>query len=231
MKEREAPSAAEAIAETLRRQIIDEFVDGDLIGSAEDLADRFRVSEPTVRTAMRVLEAEGLIWVRRGNNGGFFAGTPSVDVVSRSASALLRRQGADLADLVAASQLIGPEVAALAASNPDPAARRRLLEFVEEEWGDDVEVPVPVATQIAVRFGRLLGELSGSPSLRLMAGMLSDLVSNLMSQATQEFDLEVLQGYVPQIREGHRRLARAVDAGNARAARAAQLAMDLIVEF
>lgn len=231
MREREAPSAAEAIAETLRRQIIEEFVDGELIGSADDLMDRFQVSGPTVRQAMRVLEAEGLIRVRRGNNGGFFAGTPSVDVVSRSASALLRRQGADLADLVAASQLIGPEVAGLAASNPDPAARRRLLEFVEEEWGDDIKVSVPVATQIAVRFGRLLGELSGSPSLGLMAGMLSDLVINLMSQATQEFDPEILEGYVPLIREGHRRLARAVQDGDADAARAAQQEMNLIVEL
>jgi len=231
MREREAPSAAEAIAETLRRQIIDELVDGDHIGSAEDLMDRFHVSGPTVRQAMRVLEAEGLIRVRRGNNGGFFAGTPSVDVVSRSASALLRRQGADLADLIAASQLIGPEVARLAAGNPDAAARRRLLEFVEEEWGDDVEVPVPVATEIAVRFGRLLGELSGSPSLALTTAVLSDLVINLVSQATQEFDPEVLQGYVPQIREGHARLARAVNDGDVRAARAAQQKMNLIVDL
>lgn len=231
MREREAPSAAEAIAEVLRRQIVDEFADGELIGSAEDLADRFGVSTPTVRQAMRVLEAEGLIRVRRGNSGGFFAGTPSVEVVSRSASALLRRQGADLADLVAASQLIGPEVAWLAAKNPDASARRRLVEFVQAEWGDDVDVPAPVATHIAVRFGRLLGELSASPSLALTAAMLSDLVINLMSQAAQEFDPEVLQGYVPQIREGHVRIARAVDDGDADAARAAQQEMNLILEL
>ncbi|MDT5140640.1 MAG: GntR family transcriptional regulator, transcriptional repressor for pyruvate dehydrogenase complex [Mycobacterium sp.] len=231
VKEREAPSAAEAIAETLRRQVVDEFADGDHIGSAEDLCDRFQVSGPTVRQAMRILEAEGLIRVRRGNNGGFFAGTPSVDVVSRSASALLRRQGADLADLVTASQLIGPEVARLAASNPDPAARRRLLELVEEEWGDDVEVSVPVATQIAVKFGRLMGELSGSPSLALITGVLSDLVINLMAQTIKEFDPEVLAGFVPLIRDGHRRLARAVDEGDVAAARAAQGEMNLIVEF
>jgi DNA-binding FadR family transcriptional regulator len=231
VREREAPSAAEAIAETLRRQIIDELVDGDHIGSAEDLMDRFQVSGPTVRQAMRILEAEGLIRVRRGNNGGFFAGTPSVDVVSRSASALLRRQGADLADLVKVSRLIGPEVASLAASNPDPAARRRLLEFVEKEWGNDDEVSVPAATQIAVRFARVLGELCGSPSLALMGDMLSDLVISLLSPVMQESDPGVLEGYVPQIREGHRRLARAVDDGDVAAARAAQLEMDLIVEF
>jgi DNA-binding FadR family transcriptional regulator len=231
VREREAPSAAEAIAETLRRQIVDELVDGEHVGSAEDLMDRFQVSGPTVRQAMRILEAEGLIRVRRGNNGGFFAGTPSVDVVSRSASALLRRQGADLADLITASQLIGPEIAGLAASNPDPAARRRLLELVEEEWGDDVEVSVPVATQIAVRFARVLGELSGSPSLALMGDMLSDLVISLISPVMQEFDPAVLQDYPPKIRNGHRRLARAVYDGDVAAARAAQGEMNLIVEL
>lgn len=231
MWERDVPSAAEAIAETLRQQVIEEMADGDHIGSAEDLMDLFQVSGPTVRQAMRILEAEGLVRVRRGNLGGFFAGTPSVKVVSRSAAALLRRQGADLADLVNASRLIGPEVASLAASNPDPVARGRLLEFVEEEWSDGGEVSVLVATDIAVRFGRLLGELSCSPSLGLMAAMLSDLVINLVSQAAREYDLEILQGYVPRIREGHRRLARAIVDGDAAAARAAQLAMDGIVEL
>jgi GntR family transcriptional regulator, transcriptional repressor for pyruvate dehydrogenase complex len=108
VRERVTPSAAEAIAQSLRRQIVDEFADGEHIGSAEDLMDRFQVSGPTLRQAMRVLEAEGLVKVRRGNSGGFFASTPSIDVVSRSASALLRRQGAQPADLIYMAQLIGP---------------------------------------------------------------------------------------------------------------------------
>lgn len=227
---RETPSAAEAIAESLRRQIIDELGDGDHIGSAEDLVNRFRVSSPTVRQAMRVLEAEGLVRVRPGNNGGFFASTPSIRVVSRSASALLRRQGAELADLVAAAQLLGPEVAMLAAANPDEAARQSLLAYVEEAWPDDGDVTLETAVAAAVKVSRFLGELSGSPSLALVLAVLSDLVIDLVSPVTAATPPEVLQEYAYKIREGHRRLARAISKGDVLAARREQARMNLIVE-
>jgi GntR family transcriptional repressor for pyruvate dehydrogenase complex len=231
VREREAPSAAEAIAESLRQQIIDELADGDHIGSAEDLAIRFRVSNPTIRQAMRVLEAEGLVRVRRGNNGGFFASSPSIHVVSRSASALLRRQGAELADLVSVSKLIGPEVAMLAAANPDKAARQNLLAYVDETWPDDGSVTLETAVTASVKVGRVLGELSGSPSLALVSAVLSDLVIVLVEPVTAATPPEVLHEYANKIREGHRRLALAIGKGDIVAARRAQERMNLIVDL
>jgi len=228
MRARERPSAAEAIAETLRRQIVDELTDGDHIGSADDLIDRFQVSGPTVRQAMRVLEAEGLIRVRRGNNGGFFASTPSVEIVSRSASALLRSQGATLDDLVAVSQIIGPEVAGRAAGNPDKAARERYVGYIEQAWADGVEVTLETAVAVAVKSGRLLGELSGSPSLALFSAVLSDLVIDLTSQVVGVTPPDVLQGYAEGVRKGCKRLARAIGDGDVVAARNEQQRMNLI---
>jgi GntR family transcriptional repressor for pyruvate dehydrogenase complex len=228
---RESPNAAEAIAESLRRQIIDDLADGDHIGSADDLANRFRVSIPTVRQAMRVLEAQGLVAVRRGNNGGFFASTPPIDVVTRSASALLRRQGAEVADLVAVAQLLGPHVAMLAAANPDEAARQDLLALVDDAWPDDGDVTPETAVTIAVTVGRALGVLSGSPSLALISAVLSDLVIILSPTVTASTSPEVLQDYANGIRDGHRRLALAISRGDVDAARRAQERMNLIVEL
>jgi hypothetical protein len=74
MRARQTPSAAEAVAESLRIQIIGDMANDDHIGSAEDLAKRFDVSLPTIRQAMRVLEADGLMRARPGNSGGFFCG-------------------------------------------------------------------------------------------------------------------------------------------------------------
>jgi GntR family transcriptional regulator, transcriptional repressor for pyruvate dehydrogenase complex len=228
---RESPNAAEVIAETLRRQIIDEMADGDHLGSADDLAIRFRASIPTVRQAMRVLEAQGLVGVRRGNNGGFFASTPSSDVVSRSASALLRRQGAELADLVAVAQLLGPHVAMMAAANPDEAARQDLLALVDDAWPDDGDVTPETAVTIAVTVGRALGVLSGSPSLALISAVLSDLVLVLMPTVSAATPPGLLQNYADGIRDGHRRLALAISRGDVDAARRAQERMNLIVDL
>jgi GntR family transcriptional repressor for pyruvate dehydrogenase complex len=229
VRERVTPSAAEAIAQSLRRQIVDEFADGEHIGSAEDLMDRFQVSGPTLRQAMRVLEAEGLVKVRRGNSGGFFASTPSIDVVSRSASALLRRQGAQPADLIYMAQLIGPEVAGRAANNPDKAARQKLADQVNEAWADGTDATIENAVNAAVGFAQIMGELSGSPSLALFSAVLSDLVVDLQSEVAQATPPEVLRRYARKIHAGHKRLARAIAKGDADAARRVQQQMNNIV--
>jgi GntR family transcriptional regulator, transcriptional repressor for pyruvate dehydrogenase complex len=229
VSERTTPSAAEAIAQILRRQIVDEFADGDHIGSAEELMDRFEVSGPTLRQAMRVLEAEGLVKVRRGNSGGFFASTPSIDVVSRSASALLRRQGAEPIDLIQMAQLIGPEVAGRAASNPDKAARQRLADHINEVWADGTDATMENAVNAAVGIGRTMGELSGSPSLALFSAVLSDLVIDLLSEVARTTPPEVLEGYARKIRAGHRRLARAIAKGDADEAGRIQQQLNVIV--
>jgi GntR family transcriptional repressor for pyruvate dehydrogenase complex len=230
VRERVTPSAAEAIAQSLRRRIVDEFADGEHIGSAEDLIDRFQVSGPTLRQAMRVLEAEGLVKVRRGNNGGFFASTPSIDVVSRSASALLRRQGAEPADLIQMAQLIGPEVAERAANNPDAAARRRLADHIKVVWADGTDATIENAVNAAVGFARIMGDLSGSPSLALFSAVLSDLVMDLLSEVARTTPSDVLHEYARKIRAGHKRLAQAIAKGDAEGARKIQQRMNLIAK-
>ena len=69
---------------------------------------QFGVSRPTLREAFRVLEAEGLISVRRGAHGGARVHTPDVDVAARYAGLVLEHRGATLADVYEAAGLIEP---------------------------------------------------------------------------------------------------------------------------
>lgn len=55
--------------------------DGDFLGSEDDLIVRLGVARVTVRQAARLLEREGLLKVRRGLNGGYFAARPKVEMV------------------------------------------------------------------------------------------------------------------------------------------------------
>ena len=65
-----APRIAEIVADELRRQIIDgELADGDLLPRQEVLVEQFNVSLVSLREALRILETEGLVSVRRGNRG------------------------------------------------------------------------------------------------------------------------------------------------------------------
>src|ERR1700694_2827208 len=63
-----APRIAQIVADELRRQIIDgELADGDLLPRQELLVEQFNVSLVSLREALRILETEGLVSVRRGN--------------------------------------------------------------------------------------------------------------------------------------------------------------------
>src|ERR671929_6023 len=73
-----ARRTAEIVADELRRQIIDgELSDGDLLPRQELLVEQFNVSLVSLREALRILETEGLVSVRRGNRGGAVVHAPA----------------------------------------------------------------------------------------------------------------------------------------------------------
>ena len=91
------PKTAELVAAHLRRQIVrNELHEGDALPPEAVLMAQFGVSRPTLREAFRVLEAEGLISVRRGAHGGARVHTPDVDVAARYAGLVLEHRGATL---------------------------------------------------------------------------------------------------------------------------------------
>jgi GntR family transcriptional regulator, transcriptional repressor for pyruvate dehydrogenase complex len=91
---------SEAIVEQIRGLIRSEQLrPGDRLPSERDLGERMGVSRVTVREAMRVLEAGGLIEIRVGARGGAIVTSPSSV-----------RIGSGLADLISLSPLTAAEV-------------------------------------------------------------------------------------------------------------------------
>lgn len=71
-------SAAKQIADTLRAAIMDGRLRVDeRLPTEEELAQRFKVSRPTVREALKRLAAQHLIRSRRGPTGGNFVASPA----------------------------------------------------------------------------------------------------------------------------------------------------------
>jgi GntR family transcriptional regulator, transcriptional repressor for pyruvate dehydrogenase complex len=91
---------SEAIVEQIRGLIRNEQLrPGDRLPSERDLGERMGVSRVTIREAMRVLEAGGLIEIRVGARGGAVVTSPSSTKI-----------GTGLADLISLSPLTAAEV-------------------------------------------------------------------------------------------------------------------------
>ncbi|OBK81184.1 FCD domain-containing protein [Mycobacterium sp. 1164985.4] len=117
-----ARRTAEIVADELRRQIIEgELNDGDLLPRQEVLVEQFNVSLVSLREALRILETEGLVSVRRGNRGGAVVHAPAKANAAYMLGLLLQSDYVPLADLGTALQELDPMCAALAARRPDRA--------------------------------------------------------------------------------------------------------------
>ena len=98
-----SPKTAELVAGTLRRMVVDgQLKEGDFLPNEAELMSHFGVSRPTLREAVRVLESERLVEVRRGSRTGARVRVPGPEIVARPAGLLLELSGATIADVMVA---------------------------------------------------------------------------------------------------------------------------------
>ena len=126
------PKAASLVADSLRRRIVlGDLVEGDALPNESELMRFYEVSRPTLREALRILETESLISVKRGARGGARVAIPDASVTARHAALVLRLQGTTLEDVFVSRLIIEPAavrlLAARAAADPDVLAPLREL--------------------------------------------------------------------------------------------------------
>jgi GntR family transcriptional repressor for pyruvate dehydrogenase complex len=137
------PRIAEIIAGSLRDDILGgRLKEGDLLPKLEDLLKQFRASMPAVREAMRILETDGLITVRRGNVGGAVVHLPTPGRAAQITSMVLQSRDATLNDVSAALLQIEPICARMCAARPDRLTEVMpdLRAVIEKQWAEFDEV-------------------------------------------------------------------------------------------
>ncbi len=114
------PRSAQLLADSIRSKVVSgELAVGGLLPKQDELADEYRVGAPTVRAALRILESEGLISVRRGRLGGAVIVGPGVDAVAATLDQLLRSRNVLLDDLGAALREMEPVAVGFCAGRAD----------------------------------------------------------------------------------------------------------------
>src|SRR6201988_5538666 len=128
-----SPKTAELVAQTLRRMIVDgQLKDGDFLPYEAELMDHFQVSRPSLREAVRVLESDRLVEVRRGSRTGARVRVPGPEIVARPAGLLLELSGATIADVMVARAGIEPMAARVLAASGKPEAFDELDQMLAE---------------------------------------------------------------------------------------------------
>ncbi|WP_018501798.1 FadR/GntR family transcriptional regulator [Parafrankia discariae] len=206
------------IADELRRLIVrGELAEGESLGREPDLVDRFGVSRPSLREALRILEAEGLISVRRGVLGGVIAHQPSERMTARTAALVLQARNVPLADVYNARGTIEPMAARLVAAAPSrksAAAELRRLSAEQLEVIDD-----PEAFGFAnARFHARLVELAGNQTLTIVAEMLGEIVARAVTAVSQPDEGKDTSATRLRGLRSQARLAALIEAGDATAA-------------
>lgn len=184
---------------------------GDRLPSERELCQRFGVSRVTVREALRVLEASGLLTIRVGAHGGAFLTTPSAE-----------RLGEGLADLIS--------LARMTAANVTEA--RFIVELgvlplaVERATDEDVEALFAMVAEAeqALEGGTYNIEMSAAFHVRLAECTHNPAIEMLMQSFHGPMRMSIEESHLaaPMSRQGveeHRRLAEAVKQRDLEAAR------------
>ncbi len=135
--------------------------------------EEYGLARPTVREALRLLESDQLISVRRGSHSGAQVRWPDSSLAAKQVSMLLQLKGATLADIYTARLIFEPAAVGMAAQRATPEDIVRLRRTLEEEFAvmsDAASFPM-----VAWRFHTEVVELSGNATLTIMASTLQHI--------------------------------------------------------
>lgn len=214
-----APGKPKRIADELRGLIIAGDLDeGDLLGTESELLERFEVSRPSLREALRILEAEGLVSVARGTLGGVIVHRPDQRTTARAAALVLQSRSVSLTDVFEASAVIEPAATRMVAMSRGHKRAAEQLHAVVVEMKRHVGDPVLCITAM-VRFHSDIVQLAGNQTLILICEMINEVIVRAVADVLTRSQSEPIASRRRTIRS-FERLVELIAAGDGDGAQA-----------
>jgi GntR family transcriptional regulator, transcriptional repressor for pyruvate dehydrogenase complex len=207
---------AETVAATLRARILSSKSDYRL-PTQDQLVEEFGVSYPSLREALRILETEGLVTVRRGKVGGADAHRPDETSAAYHLGLVLQGGRVTLGDLATGLETLEPLCTAAVAGRADRAevvlpALRENIERSAELIGDGAAF-----TRTAREFHDLIVAFTPNATTRYV---ISSLVALWTAQEQSWAENRARIGKYPSAAaaknalKAHRRIVEEIEAGN-----------------
>lgn len=201
---------------------------GDRLPVEAEMISRYGIGRASLREALRILEAQGVVEIRVGAGGGAFVAQPQPQGFARQMSLLFRMSDVGLREVLEARLIIEPELAAQAAAHRGPdhlGALRRNNEQLEasrrgsDEW-----------RRLNREFHTLLSESSRNRPLAMLWMGLSMIADG------HDAGVRYPPHSMDEALAAHRKILKAVESGDVNAAHQAmtahlQAAVDHIVRY
>ena len=153
---------------------------GDRLPSEAELMTRFGMAKGTIREAMRILEAEGLVETRTGPGGGGFVGQVSTERASALLANYFYFRDLTIGDLYQIRRALEPELAADLAGRLDAQALVELEEIIVTYDHPALDLDEERAQHLAsLRFHARLAQHARNELLGFLIGFMAQVLSDL----------------------------------------------------
>lgn len=169
------PRAADVLAAQLRASLLDgSIATGQHLPPERTLVEQTGLGRASVREALRMLEAQGLVDRKLGRSGGWIARQPDHLAVSRSIEVLIRGQQMSFDVLLETREAIEPACASLAARHRTESDLRAL--DIQTKRVRSAAADVPVYLRENVRWHLAVAEASHNDVLIASMSALSEAI-------------------------------------------------------
>jgi GntR family transcriptional repressor for pyruvate dehydrogenase complex len=210
----EVPKSSEVLARRLQDQILNGvYGHGENLPTERELVAATTLSRGSVREALRILEARGLVTTRAGRYGGSVVSRPSDSMLENQISLFARGANIPVRALVETRQALAPMIAFLAASNRTEEDLER-LKSISRQLEAATDESVPRFLRLNADWHSALADACHNGLLKIFAEAIAGLmleVSEIENFATHEVRRLAI--------EAHQRILDAIEAGDAETAR------------
>lgn len=204
------------LAEVLAREIVEAMLKdgvkpGDVLPSEVTMMANYEISRTTLREALRLLEAQGLVVIKQGRGGGPVMVAVDASDLGRTSALYYRLAGATYRELAESKVVLEPWLADLAArrSNSEQARSQLMATFGEADpVADDAATPHGIwraTPQFHETIYGLSGNLVLSTSVSAMSAIFREQVLTAIDLSPKHDDFL----------DAHRQIAASIIEGRA----------------
>ncbi|GGL66517.1 FadR/GntR family transcriptional regulator [Wenxinia marina] len=169
------------VAEAIKDWVVSKGLKtGDRLPGEADLMARFGMAKSTIREAMRILEAQGLIETRTGPGGGSFVGRVSTGRARALLANYFYFRGLTIGDIYQMRRALEPVMAEDLAGRLTPAQLDELRALADACAEPATDLDEERAQHVAsLRFHARLAEHAGNELLGFVVGFMAEVLSDI----------------------------------------------------